>query len=91
MDEEEEFEFEAEQQPEEAFHIELDLYETGDHSNLLVVPCNDTYVVVSDNEHLCTLTKTCNEPECWEQQDGSLDEDMVEKLGAAISGYITML
>lgn len=89
---EEEFELEApEQQPEEAFHIELDLYETGDYSNLLVVPCNDTYVVISDNEHLCTMVKSCNEPECWEQQDGSLDEDIVEKLGAAISGYIAML
>ena len=91
MNETDEFEFEATQQPEEAFHIEVDLYETGDYSNLLVVPCNDTYIVVSGDEHLCTLQKTCDEPECWEETDGLLDDELVERLGLAISGYISQL
>jgi hypothetical protein len=91
MNETDDFDFEETAQPEESFHIELDLYETGDYSNLLVVPCNDTFIVVANNEHFCTLVKTCDEPECWEQQDGSLDEEMVEKIGAAISGYISSM
>lgn len=86
-----EFEFEASEQPEEAFHIEIDLYETGDYSNLLVVPCNDTYIVVTGDEHLCTLQKTCDEPECWEQTDGLIEDDLVERIGLAISGYISQL
>ncbi|MFD0793619.1 hypothetical protein ACFQZX_08315 [Mucilaginibacter litoreus] len=88
MTEEDDFEFSEHTTLQEAFHIELDLYETGDYSNLLVVPCNDNYIIVSGNEHLCTLTKTCDAPECWEQQDGSLEDELVEKIGAAISGYI---
>ncbi len=91
MDEMEEFEFETREQPEEAFHIELDFYDTGDYSNFLVIPCNDTFIVVADNEHLCTIIKTCDDPVCWEQQDGTLDEEMVEKIGMAISGYIAQL
>jgi hypothetical protein len=86
-DELDDFEFEATGAPEESFNIEIDLYDTGDYVNLLVVPCNSTYIIVANNEHLSTLAKTCDEPECWEQQDGSLDEEVVEKLGAAISGY----
>jgi hypothetical protein len=91
MSEMDEFEFEAAEQPQEAFHIELDLYESGDYSNVLVVPCNDTFIVVAGDEHLCTLQKTCDEPECWEQQDGTLEDDIVERLGAAISAYISQL
>lgn len=91
MNEMDEFEFEASEQPEEAFHIEVDLYETGDYSRLLVVPCNDTYIVVSGDEHLCTLQKTCDEPECWEQTDGTIEDELVERLGLAISGYISQL
>jgi hypothetical protein len=91
MNEMDEFEFEASEQPEEAFHIEIDLYETGDYSNLLVVPCNDTYIVVTGDEHLCTLQKTCDEPECWEQTDGLIEDDLVERIGLAISGYISQL
>lgn len=91
MNEMDEFEFEAESQPEEAFHIEVDLYDTGDHNNLLVVPCNDTYIVVSGDEHLCTLEKTCDEPECWAQTDGLVDEELVERFGLAISSYISSL
>jgi hypothetical protein len=83
---EDEFEFE-ESRIDEAFHIEIDLYETGDYSNLLVIPCNDTFIVVSGNEHLCTLIHTCKEVECWEQQDGNLDEEIIERIGLAIEGF----
>jgi hypothetical protein len=69
---------------EEAFHIEVDFYDTGDMSSMLVIPCNDTYIVVANNEHLCTLIHTCKEVECWEQQDGTLDDELVERVGAAI-------
>lgn len=83
-----EFEFEDEERvPDTPFYIEVDLYETGDHSRLLVVPCNDSYVVVHNDEHLCTLVHTCKEVECWEQEDGSLDEELVERLGTAIKQY----
>ncbi|WP_158827807.1 hypothetical protein [Mucilaginibacter lacusdianchii] len=71
---------------EESFHIEVDFYDTGDLSSMLVIPCNDAYIVVSNNEHLCTLVRTCKEIECWEQQEGTLDEELVEKVGAAIQG-----
>jgi hypothetical protein len=91
MDNTDDFEFEDKEQPQEAFHIELDLYDGGDYSNLLVIPCNEAFIIVGGNEHLCTLVKTCDDPECWEQQDGSLEEEMVEKLGIAISGYINAL
>ncbi|MCJ8209162.1 hypothetical protein MUY27_05545 [Mucilaginibacter sp. RS28] len=82
-----EFENEPGEAPEESFHIEVDLYDTGDYVNMLVVPCTDQYIVVSGNEHLGTLAKTCDEPECWEQQEGALDDEVVEKIGAAISSY----
>lgn len=88
-DEFDDFSFEDSETPQEAFHIEIDLYDSGELSNLLVVPCNDTYIVTGNNEHLCTLVKTCDEPECWEQQDGALDDEVIEKIGAAISGYIS--
>ncbi|WP_345951420.1 hypothetical protein ABDD95_08295 [Mucilaginibacter sp. PAMB04274] len=73
-----------EQNSEESFRIEVDFYDTGDLSNMLVIPCNDTYIVVANDEHLCTLVHTCKEIECWEQQDGALDDDLVERIGAAI-------
>jgi hypothetical protein len=74
--------------PQEAFHIEAELSDTGDYSSLLVIPCNDAYVVVSGNEHLCTLARTCDAPECWEQREGALDDEVVEKLGAEINSYL---
>jgi hypothetical protein len=89
-DEFEDLDFEQEQ-PQEAFHIEADLYDNGEFSNMLVIPCNDSYIVVGNNEHICTLVHTCNEVECWEQQEGGLDEEIVEKIGAAIQGYIDSL
>ena len=84
----EDFDFEEENIPEAPFHIEVDLYDTGDHSRLLVVPCNDSYVVVHQDEHLCTLVHTCKEVECWTQEDGTLDDELVEKIGLAIKGYL---
>jgi hypothetical protein len=69
-----------------AFHIEVDFYDTGELASMLVIPCNDTYIVVSNNEHLCTLVHTCKEIECWEQQDGTLDDELVERIGAGIQG-----
>jgi hypothetical protein len=74
------------QNSEESFHIEVDFYETGDLSSMLVIPCNNAYIVVSSNEHLCTLVHTCKAIECWEQQEGTLDDDLVERIGAAIQG-----
>lgn len=71
---------------EESFKIEVDFYDTGDYSSMLVIPCNDSYIVVANDEHLCTLTHSCNEPDCWEQQDGMLDDELVERIGAAIQG-----
>jgi uncharacterized membrane protein len=74
--------------PQKAFHIEADLFETGNYSNLLIIPCNDAYVVVSGNEHLCTVAQTCDAPECWQQREGGLDDDIVEKLGIEINSYL---
>jgi hypothetical protein len=56
----------------DAFHIETDLEDTGNYSSLLVIPCHDAYVIVAGNEHLCTLGRTCNAPDCWEQREGAL-------------------
>jgi hypothetical protein len=83
----EELEFEENNVQEGPFHIEVDLYETGDYSRLLVVPSNDNYVVVHNDEHLCTLAHVCEEPDCWQQEDGMLDDEMVEKIGEAIKSY----
>jgi hypothetical protein len=69
-----------------AFHIEVDFYDTGELASMLVIPYNDAYIVVSNDEHLCTLIHTCKEIECWEQQDGTLDDELVERIGAGIQG-----
>ena len=86
MDEEFESE-EQEQTPDTPFNIEVDLFETGDFSRLLVVPCGESFVVIHQDEHLCTLVHTCKDVECWEQEDGSLDDELVERIGLAISQY----
>ncbi|WP_374164119.1 hypothetical protein [Arcticibacter sp. MXS-1] len=78
------FEDEQQQAPDEPFYIEADLYDSGDYVRLLVVPCDTRYVLVLNDEHLCTLQLTCDEPVCWEQEDGTLDDEVVERLGAAI-------
>lgn len=84
---EDDFEFEDNNIVEGPFHIEVDLYDTGDFSRLLVVPCDSNYVIVHNDEHLCTLVHSCEEIECWEQEDGSLDEELVEKIGEAIKSF----
>ncbi len=75
------------QAPDSPFYIEVDLFETGDMSRLLVVPCSGSFTVIHNDEHLCTLVHTCEEVECWEQEDGSLDEELVERIGLAIRQY----
>lgn len=75
--------------PQEAFHIEADIYDSGDYSNLLVMPSNDAFIIVSGNEHLCTIAKTCDAPEYWEQREGSLEDDVVENIGREVSNYIS--
>jgi hypothetical protein len=78
-----------ESQSEEAFHLEIDLDDTGEYTNVLVIPCNDSFIVVANNEHLCTMAISCDEPQCWELRDASfLEDEAVEKIGAAISAYI---
>lgn len=85
---EDDFSFEEELKlPEEPFHIEADVYDTGDYSRLLVVPCNDKYMVILNDDHLCTLVQSCDQPDCWELEDGDVDEELVERLGTAIKGY----
>jgi hypothetical protein len=56
------------------------LFDTGDYARVLVVPCNDKYYCIR-REHLYTLIHTCQETEGWQQEDGSLDEEIVEKIG----------
>ncbi|NCD71194.1 hypothetical protein [Mucilaginibacter agri] len=73
--------------PEGPFKISFDLYENGKETNLLVLPCNETYIVVKNDEHLCTIVKTFDQPDYWELQEGNLKEEVVEKMGAAISKY----
>jgi len=77
--------------PDEPFHIEADIYDTGDYATLLVIPSSESFIVVGDNEHLATLVNTCEGPPCWEQTEGSLDDDVVELIGQQITGYIDAL
>jgi hypothetical protein len=70
-----------------SFYISFDLNEDGKDTNLLVLPCNETFIVVQNNEHLCTLVKTFDEPDYWEQHAGSLPEETIEKMGAAITQH----
>lgn len=85
---EDEFDLDDEEKlPDEPFHIEADIYDTGDYARLLVVPCDGKFTVVHNDEHLCTLVKSCQEPECWEQEEGNLDEELVERVGVAIQQY----
>lgn len=68
-----------------SFHISFDLHENGKESHLLILPCNETFIVVENNEHICTIVKTFDEPDCWEQHAGDLPEETIEKMGAVIS------
>jgi hypothetical protein len=69
-----------------SFHISFDLHENGKETHLLVLPCNETFIIVENNEHVCTIVKTFDEPDCWEQHAGNLTEEAIIKMGAAISG-----
>lgn len=80
--------YEDDQSADEPFHIEADIYDSGDYANLLVIPSAGTYIVVGNDEHLATLVKSCEDSECWDQVEGSLDEEIVEMLGNEISNYI---
>jgi len=75
--------------PQEPFHLEMDLYDTGDYYNLLVIPCNDQFIVVSNNEHFTTMVQNGIGVDAWEQLDGQLEDEVFEKLAAALDQYIT--
>jgi hypothetical protein len=87
----EEVEHTEKRMPEEPFHIEADIYDTGDYATLLVIPSADTFIVVDNNEHLVTLVNTCPGQACWEQLEGGLDDDLVELIGQQISAYVEAL
>lgn len=74
--------------PQEAFHVEVDLYDTGEYYNLLVIPCNDVFIVVSNNEHFTTLVQNGDGRGAWDQQDGQIEDEVFEKLSIALSTYI---
>jgi hypothetical protein len=57
MTEEYDFDLFEPQMPQEAFHLEMDLYDTGEYYNLLFIPCNDVFIVVSNNEHFTTMVQ----------------------------------
>ena len=84
----EDFDFEEKQMPEEAFHLELDLYDTGDYHNLLFIPCNDVFIVVTNNEHFTTMRRSGAGADAWEQIDGQIDDEVFEKLAVGLSSYI---
>jgi hypothetical protein len=76
------------QMPQEAFHLELDLYDTGEYYNLLFIPCNDVFIVVTDNEHFTTMIQNGEGTDAWEQRDGQLEDEVFEKLSIALGDYI---
>lgn len=82
------FDFEERQMPQEAFHLELDLYDTGDYHNLLFIPCNDVFIVVSNNEHFTTMTRSSGGADAWEQLDGQIEDEVFENLAVSLSNYI---
>lgn len=88
MTEEEEFELDEPQMPQEAFHLEMDLYDTGEYYNLLFIPCNDVFIVVSENEHFTTMARNGEGTDAWEQRDGQIEDEIFEKLATALGNYI---
>jgi hypothetical protein len=88
MANEDEFDLEEPQMPQEAFHLELDLYDTGDYYNLLFIPCNEVFIVVSDNEHFTTMSRNGEGSDAWEQSDGQIEDEVFEKLAIALAEYI---
>jgi hypothetical protein len=88
MNEENDFDIEQPQMPQEAFHLEMDLYDTGEYYNLLFIPCNDVFIVVSENEHLTTMVSNGPGVDAWEQRDGQIEDEVFEKLAIALGEYI---
>lgn len=76
------------QMPQEPFHLEMDLYDTGDYYNLLFIPCNDEFIVVSNNEHFTTMVQNGEGPDAWDQRDGQVEDEIFEKLAIALGEYI---
>lgn len=85
---EDDFDFYQFQMPHEAFHLEVDLYDKGEYYNLLIIPCNDLFIMVSNNEHLTTMAKNGEGVDAWTQLDGQLEDEIFEKLAVAIEAYI---
>ena len=88
MSEEFEYEMDEPQMPQEAFHLEMDLYDTGEFYNLLFIPCNDVFIVVTENEHLTTMVSNGTGTDAWEQRDGQIEDEVFEKLAIALGDYI---
>jgi hypothetical protein len=59
--------------PQEAFHLEIDVYDTGEYYNLLLIPCNEIFIVVSNNGHLTTMVQNGKSTDAWEQRDGQVE------------------
>lgn len=91
MIEEEDFELDEPQIPQEAFHLEMDLYDTGEYYNLLFIPCNDVFIVVTENEHFTTMVRNGDGTDAWEQRDGQIEDEIFEKLAIALGNYIDNL
>lgn len=91
MIEEEDFELDEPQTPQEAFHLEMDLYDTGEYYNLLFIPCNDVFIVVTENEHFTTMVRNGDGTDAWEQRDGQIEDEIFEKLAIALGNYIDNL
>lgn len=85
---EEDFDLDEPQMPQEAFHLEMDLYDTGEYYNLLLIPCNDVFIVVSENEHFTTMSRSGEGTDAWEQRDGQIEDEIFEKLATALGNYI---
>jgi hypothetical protein len=88
MNQEDDFGLYESHMPQEAFHLEMDLYDTGMYSNLLCIPCDGVFIVVSNNEHLTSLIKDGIGADAWEQRDGQLEDEILEKLAIALEEYI---
>lgn len=88
MTAEENFEFDEPQMPQEAFHLEVDLYDTGEYYNLLFIPCNDVFIVVSESQHFTTMALNGEGGATWEQRDGQVEDEVFEKLAIALTDYI---
>ncbi len=88
MTEEDGFDLNDAQTPQQAFHLELDLYDNGEYSDLLFIPCNDVFIVVSNNEHFTTMVRKGKGMDAWEQRDGQIEDEIFEKLVIALGRYI---